>query len=116
LRLVARLLRALFLLELNSTTRDNETRVVCLYVRVLGNLKWSPEQIAEWLKHTFSGSEDYQVSHKSIYCSLLIQARGPLREELLEHLRRTRVMRQSSNHTQKIENHGRIKDTVSISQ
>jgi IS30 family transposase len=24
-------------------------------------LQWSPEQIAGWLKHTFSGSEDYQV-------------------------------------------------------
>jgi len=79
-------------------------------------LQWSPEQIAGWLKHTFPGSEDYQVSHETIYRSLFIQARGALKKELLEHLRRTRAMRRSRHHTQKKENHGRIKDTVSISE
>jgi IS30 family transposase len=56
------------------------------------------------------------VSHETIYRSLFIQARGALKKELLEHLRRTRVMRRSRHHTQKKENHGRIKDTVSISE
>jgi len=79
-------------------------------------LQWSPEQIAGWLKHTFQGSEDYQVSHETIYRSLFTQARGALKKELLEHLRRTRSMRRSCHYTQKKENHGRIKDTVSISK
>lgn len=79
-------------------------------------LQWSPEQIAGWLKHTFPGNEDYQVSHETIYRSLFIQARGALKKELLTHLRRTRVMRRSRHHTQKTDNHGRIKDTVSISE
>lgn len=79
-------------------------------------LQWSPQQIAGWLKHTYSKSEDHQVSHETIYRSLYIQARGALKKELLEHLRRTRIMRRSRHHTQKTENHGRITDTVSISE
>jgi IS30 family transposase len=79
-------------------------------------LQWSPEQIAGWLKHAYPGNGDYQVSHETIYRSLFIQARGALKKELLEHLRRTRVMRRSRHHTQKTDNHGRITDTVSISE
>src|SRR6478736_2953734 len=62
---------------------------------------WSPEQIAGWLKCTYPHDENYQVSHETIYRSLYIQARGALKKELLEHLRRTRVMRRSRHHTQK---------------
>jgi len=79
-------------------------------------LQWAPEQIAGWLKHTFPGDEDFQVSHETIYRSLFIQARGALKKELLAHLRRPRIMRRSRHHTQKTDNHGRIKDTVSISE
>jgi IS30 family transposase len=79
-------------------------------------VQWSPQQIVGWLKHTFAGTEDYQVSHETIYRSLFIQARGALKKELLVHLRRTRRMRRSRHHTQKTGNHGRIKDTVSISE
>jgi IS30 family transposase len=79
-------------------------------------LQWSPEQIAGWLKHTYPGDEDHQVSHETIYRSLYIQARGALKKELLEHLRRTRAMRRSRHHTQKTDDHGRISDAVSISE
>lgn len=79
-------------------------------------LQWSPEQIAGWLKRTYPGDEDHQVSHETIYRSLYIQARGALKKELLEHLRRSRAMRRSRHHTQKTDNHGRIKDAVSISE
>lgn len=77
-------------------------------------LEWSPEQIAGWLKHTFPDNEYYQVSHETIYKSLFIQARGALKKELLQHLRRTRMMRRSRHHTQKGERHGQITDTISI--
>ena len=77
-------------------------------------LEWAPEQIAGWLKHTYPGDENYQVSHETIYKSLFIQARGALKKELLQHLRRTRAMRRSRHHTQKTADHGRITDTVSI--
>ena len=79
-------------------------------------LEWSPEQIAGWLRRVFPSSEEYHVSHETIYRSLYIQARGALKKELLEHLRRTRAMRRSRHHTQKTDNHGRIKDAISISE
>ena len=79
-------------------------------------LEWSPEQIAGWLKQTYPDNENYQVSHETIYRSLYIQARGALKKELLQHLRRTRVMRRSRHHTQKTPDHGRIIDAVSISE
>lgn len=79
-------------------------------------LEWSPEQIAGWLRHMFPCLEGYHVSHETIYRSLYIQARGALKKELLEHLRRTRAMRRSRHHTQKTDNHGRIKDAISISE
>ncbi len=77
-------------------------------------LEWSPEQIAGWLKHTYADNENYQVSHETIYRSLFIQARGALKKELLQYLRRTRAIRRSRHHTQKTDDHGRITDTVSI--
>jgi IS30 family transposase len=77
-------------------------------------LEWSPEQIAGWLKRSFPDDETYRVSHETIYRSLFIQARGALKKELLQHLRRTRAMRRSRHHTQKTADHGRITDTVSI--
>ena len=79
-------------------------------------MQWAPEQIAGWLKHTYPDDESYQVSHETIYRSLYIQARGALKKELVQHLRRTRVMRRSRHHTQKTDNHGRITDAVSISE
>ncbi|EZO50902.1 hypothetical protein V562_01788 [Pseudomonas aeruginosa PS75] len=78
-------------------------------------IQWSPEQIAGWLKRTYPDVTD-QVSHETIYRSLFIQARGALKKELLEYLRRSRAMRRSRHHTQKTDNHGRISDTLSISE
>ena len=77
-------------------------------------LQWSARQIAGWLKRTYPDDETYQVSHETIYRTLFIQARGALKKELLQHLRRTRRMRRSRHHTQKTADHGRITDAVSI--
>jgi len=77
---------------------------------------WSPVQIAGWLKLMHPNDENLQVSHETIYRSLFIQARGALKKELVAHLRRTRVMRRSRHHTQKTADHGRITNTVSISE
>jgi IS30 family transposase len=78
--------------------------------------KWSPEQIAGWLRRTYPDDESYQVSHETIDRSLFIQARGALKKELVAHWRRTRGMRRSRHHTQKTAIHGRITDAVSISE
>jgi IS30 family transposase len=79
-------------------------------------LLWSPEQIAGWLKRTYPDDETFQVSHETIYRSLYIQARGVLKKELLQHLRRTRAMRRSRHHTQKSDDRRKIRDAVSISE
>jgi IS30 family transposase len=78
--------------------------------------RWSPEQVAGWLKRTYPDDTSRQVSPETIYRSLFIQARGALKKELVEHLRRSRVMRRSRHHTMKTDHHGRITDTVSISE
>jgi len=93
-----------------------ENRALAHIVTDKLQLLWSPEQIAGWLKHIYPDDTNSQVSHETIYRSLFIQARGALKKELLAHLRRTRVMRRSRHHTQKTDNHGRIIDTVSISE
>jgi IS30 family transposase len=77
-------------------------------------LEWSPRQIAGWLKYTYPDDENYQVSHETIYLTLFIQARGALKKELIQYLRKPRAMRRSRHHTQKTKNHGRISNTVSI--
>jgi IS30 family transposase len=77
---------------------------------------WSPEQIAGWLKHTYPCDESFHVSHETIYRSLFIQARGALKKELSQHLRRTRGMRRSRHYTQKTDTHGQIVGAVSISE
>ena len=93
-----------------------ESRALAYIVARKLQWQWSPEQIAGWLKRTYPGDGTFQVSHETIYRSLFIQARGALKKELLQHLRRTRVMRRSRHHTLKTDNHGRITDAVSISE
>jgi IS30 family transposase len=99
-----------------KTCKLVENRALAQIVASKLQLEWSPEQIAGWLKHTYPDDERYQVSHETIYKSLFIQARGALKKALLQHLRRTRRMRRSRHHTQKTTDHGRITDTVSISE
>lgn len=99
-----------------KTCKLVENRALAHVVAGRLQMQWSPEQIAGWLKRTYPGDESFQVSHETIYRSLFIQARGALKKELVQHLRRTRVMRRSRHHTQKTDDHGRIVDAVSINQ
>jgi IS30 family transposase len=55
--------------------------------------RWSPQQIAGWLKTTYPHEPEMQVSHETIYRTLFIQSRGALRKELTAHLRTGRVIR-----------------------
>ena len=93
-----------------------EQRMLARIVADKLQLEWSPEQIAGWLRRAYPDNEDYHVSHETIYRSLFIQARGALKKELLEHLRRTRAMRRSRHYRQKTGDHRTIRDTVSISE
>jgi len=76
--------------------------------------RWSPDQIAGWLKCTYPDDEGYQVSHETIYRSLFIQARGALKKELQQHLRTKRAIRRSKQANLKGEGLGQITNAVSI--
>ena len=58
--------------------------------------RWSPQQIAGWLKLTYADDPEMHVSHESIYRTLFVQSRGALRKELTVYLRTGRVIRRST--------------------
>ena len=99
-----------------KTCKLVQNRDLALIVAIKLKKLWSPKQIAGWLKRSYPDDESLQVSHETIYRSLFIQARGALKKELLQHLRRTRPMRRSRHYTQKTDNHGKISNTISISE
>jgi IS30 family transposase len=75
-------------------------------------LRWSPQQIAAWLKLEFADDPGMQVSHETIYQSLFVQARGALRKDLARCLRTGRTRRRRRGRT---ETRGQINDAVVIS-
>lgn len=77
-------------------------------------LKWSPRQIAGWLKLKYPDDERHQVSHETIYRSLFVQARGVLKKELQQYLRSQRAIRRSKQASLKQEGLGQIKNMASI--
>lgn len=77
---------------------------------------WAPEQIAGWLKVSYAGDPEMQVSHETIYRSLFVQSRGVLKQALIQHLRRRRTMRRSQHATNRGQRRGQIVDAVSISE
>lgn len=91
-----------------------ENRALARVVASKLQLEWAPDQIAGWLKRTYPGNEAMHVSHETIYKSLFIQARGALKKELLQYLRKSRAMRRSRHKTLKGEGLGQITNTVSI--
>ena len=58
--------------------------------------------------------ESMRVSHETLHRSLFIQARGVLKQELLEHLRSKRRMRRSLHATVNGQSRGQIVDALSI--
>jgi IS30 family transposase len=77
-------------------------------------LDWSPEQISGWLKNRYPDDEGLRVSHETIYRSLFIQARGALKQELIQHLRSQRRIRRSRHSSVHGHSQGRIVDAISI--
>lgn len=75
---------------------------------------WSPQQIAGWLRVTFPGDPDMQVSHETIYRSLFVQSRGVLKRELVQHLRRQQQFRHARAATRVGHHPGHILHAVSI--
>lgn len=93
-----------------------ENKALKKQVEMLIEKKWSPEQIAGWLKKKHPENKKMHVFHETIYRSLFLQARGGLRKELKAHLRSSRVMRQSKSNNFRGSPRGGIIDGVSISK
>jgi IS30 family transposase len=74
--------------------------------------QWSPRQIAVGLRRAFPNDASMRVSHETIYHSLFVQARGGLKQELVQHLRRGRLMRHARK-AQRVACDG-IVDAISI--
>jgi IS30 family transposase len=55
--------------------------------------RWSPQQIAQRLRHDHPNDPEMWVSHETIYQSLFVQGRGALRAELARCLRTGRAKR-----------------------
>ncbi len=99
-----------------KTCKLVENQALSLIVASKLKQRWSPEQIAGWLKKTYAEDENYQVSHEIIYRSLYVQARGALKKELIKHLRTQRTMRHSRHGNRSGEGQGQIKDMIAISE
>jgi len=78
--------------------------------------KWSPQQIAGWLRVAFPSDPERHVSHETIYRSLFVQSRGVLKRALLAQLRRGRSFRHSRHATTAGQTRGQITGAVSIRQ
>lgn len=91
-------------------------RPLCLLIARKLRLKWSPQQIAGWLKLEHPNEEQNRVSHETIYRSLYVQTRGVLKKELQECLRSPRAIRRSRHATQKGLKLRKIKDAVPIGE
>jgi IS30 family transposase len=99
-----------------KTCKLVENRALALIVASKLKQRWSPQQIAGWLKKAYPKDENYQVSHEIIYRSLYVQARGALKKELIKHLRTRRSMRRARHGNKSGEGQGQIKDMVRISE
>jgi len=75
---------------------------------------WSPEQISGWLKQRYPKDESLRVSHETIYRSLFVQARGALKQELIQHLRSKRRIRRSRHASIHGHSQGKIVDANPI--
>jgi len=73
--------------------------------------RWSPQQIAGWLRARYPDNPEMHVSHETIYVSLFVQSRGVLKRALLQHLRQPRRVRRPRH---RLHNAERIPDAVSI--
>ena len=76
--------------------------------------RWSPQQIAGWLRTEYPGQAEMQVSHETIYLSLFVQGRGALRKELTGYLRRGHATRRPRGYSS-YNGQGRLRDVLHIS-
>jgi len=78
--------------------------------------RWSPQQIAGWLRHEHGDDPELQVSHETIYMSLFVQSRGALKRELTTYLRMRRALRRPRATRPYYHGSGKLRDPINISE
>ena len=76
--------------------------------------RWSPQQIAGWLRRAYPNDGELRVSHETIYMSLFVQPRGALRKELARYLRSRRMVRRPRA-ARAANGQGQLRNAVNIS-
>ena len=76
----------------------------------------SPEQVAGWLRLAYPDNDEMHVSHETIYRALYLQARGGLKRELTQHLRKGRSRRYARRQSSKGQGQGKLTEMVMISE
>jgi IS30 family transposase len=89
-----------------------DPRLRRLVEQLLGE-RWSPQQIAQRLRHDHPDDPEMWVSHETIYQSLFVQGRGALRADLTRCLRTGRVRRRPAS---RLKPTGQLRDMVLISE
>ncbi|MDI6783773.1 MAG: IS30 family transposase [bacterium] len=85
------------------------------FVHAKLKLRWSPQQIVQFLKKEYAGRKDMQVSHEAIYTYLYVLPRGTLKKELLSCLRQQRKYRRKrKNCANEPDQRGKIPEMISI--
>ncbi len=97
-----------------KTCKLVQNRPLCRSVERKLRRKWSPQQIAGWLKRAHPDDEWSQVSHETIYRCLFIQARGAFKKEFQLYLRSKRSIRRARTSTLKDDGLGGMPNAVSI--
>jgi transposase, IS30 family len=108
-----------------AQTRRNRRRVYCrahpklhitsaLFAQAcqLLRCRWSPEQIAIYLRRQCPDDSNQRVSHETIYNAIYAMPKGELRKELIALMRRAQAKRTPRSRGQ--ERGGKIVDMVSI--
>jgi transposase, IS30 family len=85
-----------------------------LVVELLVRYRWSPQQIADWLRDEHPDEPQWWVSHEAIYQAVYVQAKGEFKKRLFAALRSGRVQRVPQRGNRR--GHPRISGMVNITE
>lgn len=95
-----------------ARTKIEDSQLLQDIIKVKLQLRWSPRQIAQYLKATYPDNRSMQASHETIYTYLYVQAKGTLKKELIGYLRQRRKRRLPRSKPE--EKRGKILNMISI--